>query len=209
MSQREAGVQGPPVHVDSGFPHSRPRRRIWFRAHVLREEQADAGCWFHSSAGTSSDGRFDLARPQGTCYFADTALAAARERLGRPGDVVAHDEVEGRVVSSVSFAPGVLADLMHRDAARHGVTRELSTSVPYRLAQQWARTFADAGFEGIRYQPRFSSEPALAIAVFGEAGRPADAPAPRAVIPMADVLRSAGYTVLDRPRLRDLGRVLD
>lgn len=56
-------------------------------------------------------------------------MAGAREGLGRPGGLVAHDEVEGARVSTVHFEPGWLADLLDPDAARLSVIQELARSV--------------------------------------------------------------------------------
>lgn len=211
MTRRADGTQGGPEGLDVSFPAIRPRRRIWFRAHRYRADAADAGCWHYSSlpAPIGGGGRFDLPSPRGTCYIAESALAAAREALGRPGDVIAHDEVDGRVISALRVAPGRLADLLHPDAARRGVTRELSTSTPYPLTQAWAKEFADLGFHGISYQARFSSEPAISVAVFGDARRPQSAPPVVSTRPLADVLRAAGYKVASAPSLRDIGPLLD
>ena len=89
-----------------------------------------------------------------------------------------------------------------------GVTRELSTSSPYRLSQQWADALNAAGFGGIRYQPRFSSGPAEAIAAFGEAGVPTPLPGVVRTRPMADVLEENGYDVVRPPTLSRLGPLI-
>jgi hypothetical protein len=113
------------------------------------------------------------------------------------------------VVSEVRIAPGRLADLLHPDAARRGVSRELSTSTPYAITQVWAKEFADLGYDGISYQARFSSEPARSVAVFGRAGRPRSVTPVVSTRPLADVLRAAGYSVQAAPSVRDLGPLLD
>ena len=187
---------------DASFPGRAHRRRSWFRAAVDRPG-ADRGCWRFASApppaSSEEGGRFDLAAPRGTCYLASTPLAAARERLGRPGRLVAAEEVEGAVVSQVRFAPGRVADLLHRDAALHGVTRELCASAPYRLGQQWAAVFDAAGFDGIVYPPRFSTDAAESLAAFGPAGVPDSSPGVIAATSVAEVLRRHGCTVAGRP----------
>lgn len=212
MSPRAAGRQGEPAQdLDRDFPHTWPRRRTWYRAHGLRAG-TDHGCWYYASlpAGpqTAEGGRFDLPSPRGTCYLASTALAAARERLARPGRIVDHEEVDGAVVTEVRLAPGRVANLLHRDAALHGVTRELSTSVPYSLSQRWAHAFHLAGFTGIVYPPRFSSDAVQALAHFGAAGAPDPNPGINTTRPMRDVLEANGYTVVGPPPTADLGPLL-
>lgn len=101
------------VRFHTAAPGSRPGRRpdSW------RPGAQDGGCWFFASASESGGGRFDLETPRGTCYWANSEPVAARERLGRPGDIVAHDEVAGIVISSAAVNPGRLADLMAGDVA--------------------------------------------------------------------------------------------
>lgn len=183
---------------------------MWFRAHTWRD--ADGGCSHFASLPAPHGqigGRFDLESPHGTCYWASTELAAARERLGRSGGLVAHDEVDGARVSAVQFDPGRLADLLDSDAARRGVTQELASSVPYDLAQRWAKAFDAAGFAGVRYQPRFSTDRVEAVACFGDAGKPAKAEPLTSSRPVSDVLREHGYTVIAAPSLRGLSPLID
>lgn len=210
MIPRDRRQVGEP-EVTASFPGVSPRTRWWFRAHRDRVDAADRGCWYFASlpASGGSGGRFDLTRPGGTCYWATTELAAARERLGRPGDLVAHDEVAGVVVTRTRIRPGRLADVLHADAARHGVTAELSAVADYRLTQRWGAAFASAGFGGVRYHPRFSSDLATAIALFGAAGSPRPARPVADSRPMAEVLVDHGYTVLATPGSADLGPLLD
>lgn len=197
--------------MSATFPAVSPRTRWWFRAHTDRPAAADRGCWFYASLPPAhgSGGRFDLPAPDGTCYWATTELAAARERVGRPGDLVAHDEVAGVVVTRTRLRPGRLADALHADAARHGATAELSASPDYALTQRWAEAFATRGFGGVRYHPRFSSDLATAIALFGPAGSPDPARPVAGSRPMADVLTAHGYTVLAPPTAASLGPLLD
>lgn len=208
MSGRPSSKQGEPVGVDQTFPSSRPTRRTWYRAHTERggaNAPADRGCWFYASVPRPDPddigGRFDLplGRNRGTCYLASTEISAARERLGRYGDLVDESEVVGAIVTEIQFAPGTLASLVHPDAARRGAGRELSTSSPYDLGQRWADTFDQAGFDGIRYQPRFSSEEATAVAAFATAGVPTSLPPVGPSRTVADVLTQHGYQVVPPP----------
>lgn len=207
MISREVPQQGEPRGIDRRFPGCRPGVGDWYRAHSWRASGADGGCWFHSSLppirGRNS-GRFDLEQPRGTCYWSGSEIAAARERLGRPATYVAHDEVAGAFVTKARFNPGHVADLLHPRAALHGVIQELSVSAPYALAQRWAAAFDAAGFDGISYQPRFSSEHAQALASFGSAGTAQSRGVVVDARPMADVLVGHGYTVVPAPHSSEL-----
>jgi hypothetical protein len=209
--RRDEPKQGEPVDVDASFPHVDFPREPMFRCHRWRPESPDGGCWsFHAvSAPDGVGGRFDLPSPMGTCYWASTALSAARERLGRAGDLVAADEVADVVVTRARVGAGVAADVLDVDAPRRGVITELSVTTDYPLSRRWAVAFSEAGFDGIRYQPRFSSDRAYALAVFGGEGVPSSAPAIIDSIPTRDVLVEHGYTLLPIPRSADLGPLID
>ena len=168
-SGREALAQGgPPAAADlRGFPV----RRLSAGRAVYRAHGVGASPWWYASGGT---GRFDLPAPQGTCYLADSALVAVRERLG----VVLGGSAEvpaglfvGTVVSRLTLpAPAALANLRSVAAARFGVLRELEVMVPYGVPRAWARAFATAGYDGIAYGARFTPRRAGSIACFGAAG---------------------------------------
>ncbi len=207
MTARTHRRQGPPTDVDHRFPAARLRRVRWFRAHRERGG-ADGGCWYFSSTSVpGGGGRFDLSEPLGTCYLAATALAAARERVARAGEVVFAHEVAGVVVSAVRADLGRTADLLSTRAANHGVTGELSTTTDYGLGQAWAAALHAAGFASIRYQPRFSTDRVDALAIFGPTGEePARGRVGRT--PVRDVLIAAGYTITDVPRSTSPGMAL-
>lgn len=211
MKRRDLPGQGGPVDVDSTFPRIELGTSTLYRAHARRSDAADGGCWFFAGlpAAWGSGGRFDLRKPRGTCYWSTAELAAARERLGRPGDLIAEDEVEGAVVSQSSFDPGTLADLTAVDAARRGVTAELSSSTPYAVSHLWAEAFALADFDGVHYRPRFSTGPACVLTLFGPEGPGHDRAPVVEHRPLVDVLVDAGYTVLARPTASELGDLLD
>jgi hypothetical protein len=123
-------------------------------------------------------GRFDLARPCGTCYLASSPQTALRERCGAKlldHGVLTTDEAARIAVSVLAVPkPHGLADMRSSRAAAFGATREINTIVPYDLPQRWAATLADSGAEGIRYDARFSTSPtAVAYAIFGDAGEAA------------------------------------
>lgn len=106
-----------------------------------------------------------------------------------------------RVVSALSVATTrALADLADSRAARFGITREISTCVPYSIPQAWAQAIHRHEFEGIRYPARFSTGTSdLALAVFGAAGVHDDAVdvTPRS---FSEVAAECGIEVVRRPR---------
>jgi hypothetical protein len=160
-------AQGPPPADLSGFPSY----RVEVSDDLFRAHSSSLGAWWFSSDG---GGRFDLPPPRGTCYLALDPESAVRERLGPvlgSGDAVPDSLLADVVVSRLRVpAARELADLQSRGAARHGVTRELETMVPYAVPQAWARALAEAGLGGVRYGPRFTPGQGSAVALFGEAG---------------------------------------
>lgn len=155
-------------------PATRADGRL-YREHEYRTGSPDGGCWWFSSWAPPDrpGGRFDLVDPEGTCYLGETEAVAVRERCGRL--VAAHLPVpasflEGRVVSTVQVEIGPLADLVDPEAWTVGVTAELHAGHDYELSATWARQFRAAGFDGLRYAPRFTPGGEYAVAAFGPAG---------------------------------------
>lgn len=59
-------------------------------------------------------------------------------------------------------------------------TNEIATHTPYDLTQQWAAAWRKAGFTGVQYQPRFTTDPTVdAEGWFGRAGAPTPEPPAR------------------------------
>lgn len=206
VTDREEIAQHEPTTPLTGFPaYDLLAEQPLHRAH-----HRDRGPWWFSSSG----GRFDLPVPLGTCYLADTPLAALRERLGpvlaRCGSVPA-SLLEESVISRLRVPENHrLADLQAAQASRFGVTRELETMVPYAVPQAWARAFHTAGLRGVRYGPRFSTGQLSSFAVFGGAGPatwdPDGEPVPGDEVPGAplsvSVPRRWDVTVVRPPRTR-------
>lgn len=156
-----------------------------YREHEYRSGSPGGGCsWFSSWVPPERPaGRFDLVHPEGTCYFGETEAVAVRERCGRL--VAAHlplpaSFLQGRVVSTVQMAIGPLADLVDPEVWTVGVTAELHAGNDYELTGRWARQFRAAGFDGLRYAPRFTPGGEYAVAAFGPAG----------AVPVGRVLRT-------------------
>lgn len=185
----------------------------WFRAHVLRSTTGDRGCWWFSSAGVPADGsgRFDLPEPRGTCYLASTEDGAARERVGpqlrrRAGsqsvlDSVLADASTGRpvVVSRVDLERPTTANMASKRAGRW-VDRSLGSGTGiYAVSQAWAAAFDAAGFDGIRYQPRFTLGAVRAVALFGRAGAPTPARSVVSRRELREVLEQHGVRIVTAP----------
>lgn len=153
----------------------------WYRAHSANyPDQPDRGCWWFSSVSPpqSAEGRFDLPHPKGTCYFADDVEAAVRERLGSAWGrhhflpPISLTDTTVSMIDPTSYVRARdIAHTDHRDAAGF-VTREIGGGAPYELTCRHAAAFSRAGFEGIAYRPRFTPGDVLALALFGNAGRP-------------------------------------
>lgn len=149
--------------------------------------------WFSSDQG----GRFDLALPRGTCYAGDSLGVALREALGGTArqDRVPASEARLRAASVLVGFTGRFAAVSEPDAARFGVTAELTSMPTYAVPQAWAAAFDASGFDGIRYAARFTPGPANSWAVFGPAGAH---PLGRVVevVPGIEACRRAGLRVL-------------
>lgn len=177
---RPASQQGPPPADLTGFPVLDPstvRGALW-RQHEYLPDETDLGAFWFSSTPSKGvpRGRFNLAAPNGTIYFAESRDVALWEHIGMyvKGQVtVPESDVSDRIMSEV-YVPGAedeLADLTHAHAGtKYRVTRELSGgALPYELTTQWAEALHKAGLRGIRYAARFSTGADCAWAVFGGA----------------------------------------
>lgn len=169
---RNAVAQLPPADgVDlTEFPAADPPSGNYFRAHTIGR-----GPWFFASAGS---GRFDIQKPNGSCYLADRPETAIRESLGvftATTGCVTSEMAEQKQVSFLALPGGLrAANLSDHLAIRYKVTRELSTMSDYSVPHSWAKAFHSNGFGGVRYSSRFTTEPGPnSWAVFGEDGEDA------------------------------------
>jgi hypothetical protein len=187
-----------------GFPGWTLRRnRRLYRAH-----HADRCPWWFSSDGSN---RFDLPTPNGTCYLASDTESAVRERWGEEliGLGFVPYAVAATTVASALTVPsgGKVADCTAREAAKHRVSREIGTTGDYQITQRWAEALGPdgAGFSGMRYQPRFSTDSRTwALGLFGDAGERADwmtDPSPRSGFAIAADL---GIKVAEPPTVGEL-----
>lgn len=204
----------PPLdaHELRGFPKLTVRG-AWHRAHVERSDAGDRGCWWFSSAARppETSGRFDLPSPRGTCYLSTDEEGAARERVGTQirkasgqesvlGSVLTDEHGQPVVVSAVEL-PALWAANLPVKAAQRWVNRSLwaGTGI-YGVCQEWAELFEQAGFEGVRYPPRFTlGSRAMVLAVFGDAGIPTPPRATTSSRSLSDVLADHAIRVVYPP----------
>jgi hypothetical protein len=75
-------------------------------------------------------------------------------------------------VSVIGIGTSISAAAINNEqASNYGITRELATMSNYAITREWAERLANAGFDGIHYASRFTTEmEANAWAVFGDAG---------------------------------------
>jgi len=199
-SRNDLAQQPPQPGQDlSSFPAvDGPAARQW-RAHSV-----SFGPWFF---GTTGAGRFDLpdTGDDGTCYFADEVETAVRESLGprlSADQTVTPDLAAAFTVSAiVPPSPRPHADVNDKAAVRYGVTRELTTTVRYDVTNAWADAFHQAGFDGVRYASRFTTEAAAnSWSLFGPKGPAASLAVVGAEqLTGADACAAAGITVLAPP----------
>ena len=184
-ARRSDPVQQPPPDDLTDFPKYKPdNREFLYREHAARDGSPDFGCWYFSGhkEGEEPGGRFDLTLPNGTCYLAESELAAASERCGRflaSGMPIPPHMYAGRVVTKVNLPETIalIADATTSDASKHHqVTRELFSGNNHALTAQWADALHHAGCTGIAYEPRFSVGAGRALGVFGDAGPRPEAP---------------------------------
>ncbi|MDR0946063.1 MAG: RES family NAD+ phosphorylase [Bifidobacteriaceae bacterium] len=180
-----------------GFPSAElvTGTSLWRAHRVTRSE------WWFASA----PGRFDLPEPRGTWYAADDTATAVREHLR--ATLIATGAVTARLAQSFHLTKVRLkqrikcAAVSDNNAAAWGITRELVTMTDYQVTHEWAKAFAQAGFDGIRYGSRFTTGEPTAWALFGDAGAPQTPPGQmNAHMTGLGACEDAGLRVLWTPR---------
>lgn len=176
MTRQRTGLRAPRGDDVAGVPTTW-RRRPLYRAVGDHYGQP----WWYSTRTANPDpGRFDLLDPHGTCYWALSPAAAIIEKTTDP------DQAEPAVLTigalgrltvweaaDVPAARSKLADTTRPSVP--GLTAEIATIVPYALPWAWADGFHSAGRNGIVYYARFAMDESVAL--FGDAGIPAEPPA--------------------------------
>ena len=210
MTSRNDHLQQPPQPGQdlTSFPAADgPAARQW-RAHSI-----SFGPW---SFGTTGAVRFDLpdSGDDGTCYFVDEVETAVRESLGprlSTDQTLTPDLAAAFTVSAtVPPAPRRCAHVNDKAAVRHGVTREPTATVRYDVTNAWADALHQAGFDGVRYASRFTTEAvANSWALFGPKGPDASlAVVDSEQLTGTDACAAAGITVLAPPPAKRALRII-
>lgn len=171
---RTSGLAWPPDSATlATFPTT---RRVPRTLHRISEF---VGTWWFSNL-PNGGGRFDLPRPDGTCYLADDLETALGEKLlRRPKKIVPAERLRELLHSRIELVrPLVVANLTSTRATAYGVNAEVHSTLDYAKPRAWAAGLRRAGARGLRYAAR--SDPSLesrCLALFGSAGLHSRAPA--------------------------------
>lgn len=172
------GLSDPPGQAGAleGFPPAPAAAKL----HRLSEHPEP--WWFSSVEGIDdlAGGRFDLARPGGTCYLAESLEGAVLEKLLRaPVKVVVAERLDELFHAIVAVRMGPLtADLTAAAATRFGLNAEVHATLDYAKPRRWAAALHRHGWRALRHRLRGDVSGALAgRAVFGRAGLRARSPA--------------------------------
>jgi RES domain-containing protein len=172
LNRTDVAQQPPREDQLDGFPIT-----VCGELAIYRAKEASYGAWHFSSVPppeVGPGGRWNLPRPRGACYWADSPLTALREVIGpyilRSVPVTSARLERLRIATGKTTEGERFADVTAATAADHGVISELSVMGDYSVPQAWAAGFDSRGLNGIRYSSRFTSEgKANAWAFFGDA----------------------------------------
>lgn len=176
-AEAASGLAEPPDAADAlaGFPQAGHVPEL----HRLSEWPA---VWWYASVDAverDGGGRFDLERPHGTCYVAESLDGALVAKLlrARSKIVVAErlDELVHATVTVRTTPP--TADLTAPQATGFGLNAEVHATLDYRTPRRWARALRRAGWRGVRYLLRGDPTASPGRALFGRAGLHRRAPA--------------------------------
>ena len=181
-----------------------PSRRLSPEIRLFRVVRRGRGPWWF---GSTMQGRFDLAEPQGTCYLATDEISALLEVIGPDllRGTISSEFLANRSLRQLRLPEErEVADLTSREAVRFGVTAEIGTLAPYELPQAWATALCSFGHSGIAYWPRHDPAREIAVALFGPHGERKRWKKGREVSIARDLIRrlrrECGIEVLDIPR---------
>ena len=206
ISRGEAvSLAGPPDDVRrlSEFP----KTSLKVQDILWRVTRKGHGPWWF---GSSMAGRFDLAKPEGTCYLAADAVAALLEVVGpyRVTGFISRTFLEQRLLYRLQMPEGKqLADLTSRRGTEFGLTLEIHSVVPYDHPQAWAAALRRAGFDGLRSMVRHDPAGGRGFALFaqhGERNWPYSAGGRIDEDLVEDLRAQCGIEVLEVPRLSQL-----
>lgn len=140
---------------------------------MYRIHHADLGPSWFGSATARGGGRFDLAAPHGSSYWALRGEAAFLETVVRRPVTVIPLELLDRFQLSTTRLPAdlVAANLPVKRARSFGLTAEIHTTTNVNVTRPWAEALHAAGFDAMIAIPRHDVTAKLrAVTLFGRAG---------------------------------------
>ncbi len=170
------------IDLDLAEPPEDPASLVRFPTRTLRADTAihrihhhELGPFWFGSAEPEADtgGRFDLAIPKGSSYWALHTEAAFLERLARRPVTMLPLELLDRFQLSTVALPTefVVANSPVKRARAFGLTGEFHTTGHYPITRRWATALAKAGHRGLLSIPRHDVTAKLrALTLFGRGG---------------------------------------
>lgn len=152
-----------------------PTRTLRAGTPIHRIHHHELGPFWFGSAEPDADtgGRFDLATPKGSSYWALQAEAAFLERLARRPITMLPLELLDRFQLSTVELPTDLAvaNSPVKRARAFGLTAEFHTTGHYAITRRWATALARAGHRGLLSIPRHDVTAKLrTLTLFGRGG---------------------------------------
>lgn len=170
------------IDIDLGEPPDDPASLADFPTRTLRAGTSihrihhdELGPFWFGSADPDSDsgGRFDLATPKGSSYWALEPEAAFLERLARrPITMLPLELVDRFHLSTVRLPQEFIAANSPVQRSRgFGLTAEFHSTSHYPITRRWATALAAAGHAGLLAIPRHDVTARLrALTLFGRGG---------------------------------------
>lgn len=152
-----------------------PVRTLRAGTAIYRIHHHELGPFWFGSAEPDADGggRFDLATPKGSSYWALQAEAAFLERLARrPISMLPLEVLDRFHLSTVALPDDVaVANSPVKRARSFGLTAEFHTTGQYSITRRWAAALAQVGHRGLLSIPRHDVTARLrALTLFGRGG---------------------------------------
>lgn len=169
-----------PSDLDLGEPPEDASKLASFPIRTLREgtpihriHHDELGPFWFGSADPDAGGRFDLATPSGSSYWALQPEAAFLERLARrPVTVLPLELIDRFHLSTVELPRELVAANSPVQRARgFGLTAEFHTTSRYPITRRWAAALVGAGHAALLAIPRHDVTARLrALTLFGRGG---------------------------------------
>lgn len=152
-----------------------PTRTLRSGVAIHRIHHDELGPFWFGSCEPDADGggRFDLATPKGSSYWALQPEAAFLERLARrPVTMLPLELLDRFHLSTVQLPEDLtVANSPVKRARAYGLTAEFHTTSHYPITRRWATALAVAGHQGLLAIPRHDVTARLrSLTLFGRGG---------------------------------------